>query len=261
MYLYKAGALVYSWRQHFLKTGLNVNYPMGGKTMGHNVLEERKDLFVIQTDAGISTVPKSAYFILKLKHFDGNRIFFNFGKNDARVEETFDDGIFNCYHGEHSVQISDGQSVAKVVLDNNYDEFFALFARWHGIQKQQETLDIMFRPYGNRVKFNKKQDRYEIDDIYGVNAHGVGAYRTEDGNWHSLCLVAQQSVKPKEIDLPEIGPTVLNEITQTILAKVMFLLFPTTERVFMSQLPEYAKRHVEHLVKNNQAVRQAKDMR
>ena len=119
---------------------------------------------------------------------------------------------------------------------------------------------MMLRPYGHRVKKNKEQDRYEVDDMFGVNSHGIALYRTLDGQWHNLCLVVQQAVKPRELDLPGLGPTLLNEITQTILAKIMFLLFPNEERVFMDQLPDHARKHVRHLIKGNTAEQRRSDV-
>ena len=218
--------------------------------MAHVMLEERDDLFLLQTDSGITTVPKTDYFVLKLKHFDGNRIFYDFGQGSARVEETFDDGIFNCWHGEHQVQIADGQLVAKVILEKNYDGFFALFAKWHGTKMQKEIINAVIQAHGHRIK-NTQDGMYEIDNTFAVDSHGIAHFRGEDDTWKHLCLVAQSSVKEKEVELPRLGPVLLNEITQIILAKIMFLLYPTKDSVFMNQLPEYLKKQVMHLIKTN----------
>ena len=220
--------------------------------MKHDVLEEQDDLFIVQTDGHISTLPRNDYFILKLHHFDGNRIFYDFGKNGARIEETYDDGIFNCYHDESLVQIADGESIARAILDKNYDAFFSLFARWFGIKQQEKILCTIFRQYGQRVRQDKSSGMYIIDDIFGVNEHGVGRYCTEDGKWKNMCIVVRQSVKPREINMPGIGPVLLNEITQTILAKVLFLLFPTRDIVFLNQLSPTAKAHAMHLIGRNE---------
>ena len=216
----------------------------------HVIVDESDDQFILQTDSGLVPMPKTDYFVLKLKHFDGNRIFYTFGQTTARVEETFDDGIFNCWHGEHQIQIADGEGIAKIILEKDYDGFFVLFAKWHGIKMQKEIIDAMIRPHGGRIK-HVKDDMYEIDNTFAVDSHGVAHYRAEDSQWRHLCLVAKTSVKEKTAEFPGLGPVVLNEITQTILAKIMFLLYPKPDRVFMNQLPEYLKKQVLHLIKAN----------
>ncbi len=221
--------------------------------MTHVLLEERDDLFLLQTNSEITTVPKNDYFILKLKHFDGNRIFYAFGQNSARVEETYDDGIFNCWHGKHQVQIANGQAIAKIILEKDYDGFFALFAKWYGTKMQKEIINTVLQAHSYRIKYAKhaKNDMYEIDNTFAVDSHGVAYYRAENDQWEHLCLVVQSSVKEKAVDLPALGPVLLNEITQTILAKIMFLLYPTADGIFMAQLPEYLKKQVMHLIKTN----------
>ena len=215
------------------------------------IIEERKDMFILQTQDGIQTVPKTHYFVLKFKHFGGNRIFFDFGEKNARIEETYDDGIFNCHYNNHHVQISDSQGISRAVLEKDLNGYFKMFASWHGIEMQVKIIDAMLKPYERRIR-KVSSGWYEIDDIFAVDTHGVAHYRTEKGDWENLCLVVKDAVEPKEMDLPAIGPTILNEITQTILAKILFLLFPTNDSIVMRQLPNYAKRHIEHLIKTNE---------
>ena len=215
----------------------------------HEILEERQDLFIVQTPGGITTLPKTDYFTLKLKHFDGKRIFHDFGRNGAWLEETYDDGIFNCHHGEHLVQVANAEVVAKAVLANNYDAYFKTFSKWHGIKQQADIISVLLRPYSHRINTNKETGMYEIDDVFAVDAHGVARFRTVDGRWLGLCLVAKTVSNKKDVELPELGHVMLNEITQIILAKVLFLLFPKHDDVFLDQLPEHAKRHALHLIK------------
>lgn len=217
----------------------------------HIVLENHKNLFVIQTATSVYTIPKNDYFVLKLNHFDGNRIFYDFEQYGARVEETYNDGVFNCYHGKYHVQIVDGNGIAKTILDRDYSAFFVLFARWHGIKQQKNVISAMLtRQYRNRIRFDKTLKMYIIDEILGVTVHGVGKQRLRSGEWSPLCLV-MPSVKSHTFSLPGIGPVVINAITQTILAKAMFLMFPRKDNVFLSQLDNTVRAHVMRLIKEH----------
>ena len=243
----------------------------------HILLEERKDLFLVQTDDGITTLPKNPYFILKLSRFDGNRIFHEF-RGNARVEETYDDGIFNCFLDNESVQITDSQGIAEAVLQKDYDLFKKLFTDWFTIEQQKEIIAVFLKQHAARIKtvliagenntaagvskhtipFSSKQLHgknddimigYEIDGEFIVDAHGMAYYRKKD-YLHSLCVVVQSALEPKSAEIPGMGTVTLNEITQIIIAKVLFFLYPRRDGVFMSQLPDALKRQVEHTIKN-----------
>ena len=49
------------------------------------ILEERPDLLIIQDRNGVTTMPRSEYHVLRIKHYGGNRIFYDFGCRDAVV--------------------------------------------------------------------------------------------------------------------------------------------------------------------------------
>ena len=76
-----------------------------------------------------------------------------------------------------------------------------------------------------------------------MDLHGGGVYRNDDGGWNSICLVVPKSNEPMELYLPDIGLMLLNEITQTIIAKMLFLLFPTNNSGFLNQLKGKSQTH------------------
>ena len=217
--------------------------------MKHCVLEEMDDLFIVQTDDDVYTLPKNDYFVLKLHHFDGNRIFYDFGKNGARVEETYNDGIFNCYYEKYIIQIADGITVAGIILNKNYEAFVSLFRKWYEIKAQDDIISDLLSQYSDRINFDRKLGLYIIDDIFGVDMHGVAMCRTKSNNWKSMCLVVQRSKQSTEFIMPLGKIAVANQITQIIISKIMFLLFPKDDKVFLSQITLKAKAHVKHLIK------------
>ena len=216
--------------------------------MKHCVLEETDDLFIVQTDDDVYTLPKNNYFVLKLNHFDGNRIFYDFEKNGAHVEETYNDGIFNCYYGKHTIQIADGVTVAGIILDKNYDAFVSLFKKWYEIKAENDIISGLLSQYSDRINFDKKTGIYIIDDIFGVDTHGITMCRTKGNNWKNICLVVQSSKQSTEFIMPLGKTVVVNQITQIIISKMMFLLFPKPDKVFFNQLPLKARTHVKYLI-------------
>ena len=222
--------------------------------MKHHILEERDELYLVQSEEnGVSTLPKNDYFVLKLKHFDGNRIFYDFedetGGNAVRkVEETYNDGIFNCYCDDEMIQIADSQGISRAIIDKDGNEFDSIFARWYGIKSQHNMINIMLHQYKHRFEFDEANNMYIVDDMFCVDMHGVAKQKKEK-SFSPVCIVVNSAVKPKIIRLPGIRkPVVVNEITQTMIAKMLFLMFPKKDNVFLEQLTQHAKSHVMRLI-------------
>ena len=62
-------------------------------------LDERDGLYIIMRNNKVETVIKDTYSQLKYKTYNGNRIFYDFG-DGLKIQETYDDRIFNCYLNE-----------------------------------------------------------------------------------------------------------------------------------------------------------------
>ena len=126
--------------------------------MKHNIIEEREDFYIVQCESGITTFPNTDYFTLKLKRFDGDKIYHTFECDDdivRRVEET-SHKIFNCYRNEDMVQIADDYyttspnwlqhcsnedivhinnvGIASAVLNKDVNAYDNIFARYNGIK-------------------------------------------------------------------------------------------------------------------------------
>jgi len=206
------------------------------------VVEERKDLYIVQTDEGICTLPRTAYFELKYANLDGNRIFHSWG-DGVSVEETYNDGIFNAVHGPRRLQIADGDGIARAILDDNAAAYGAIFDRWYGVRAQEDAVKALLSPYGHRVEI--AADGYTVDGMFRVDRRGnayVLAASEPAARWEFLCIVV--SIRGRN-DLTGMavhcgGYTVkVNDVTATIVCKLMFLLHPNMrDGVFRNQLPE-----------------------
>jgi hypothetical protein len=225
-------------------------------------LAERNNVYVVEDNGKIKTLIKDTYTELKLsENYEGNRIFHDFG-NGLSVKETYDERIFNCFNGEVTINIRDGNKIAEFISDSNSAGYEVYFKDHYYKQHRTEFLERVISTYGDRVV--KVQDGYIVDDIWKVSNEGSSYYLAQSGhkgnfdtdtvrvhgensqgvvgNWHFLCTVAQGKFMSMSIDT-EIGILELDETTITILAKINFLMNPNVnDSVFMNQLPDKTKK-------------------
>lgn len=206
------------------------------------VLEERKDLLIIQTNDGVKSVPKTDYCYVKYVVFQGNRIFYTFSEG-SKVEETFDDGIFNCTLTGRQIQIRDAVAIAKAILTHTQtkssEKYEVLFNREFLAEHKYDLLDWFFGSMKTRIE--RKNDKYVIDGIFAVDGHANAYYLKEygrrDPEWLHLCIVVPGHLEDKTIETP-LGCLTFDKTLQSVVAKVMFLMNPNIkDSVFMRQLP------------------------
>ena len=118
------------------------------------VIDSNKRRILLWDGKVVKAIPYDPYHSLKYAHFDGNRIFHAFGGDRRmRVEETYNDGIFNAYlttrpgrdgaTTEMVVQISDAPGLARAILADNVEEYGRMFNEWYGHGMQPEIVDYM----------------------------------------------------------------------------------------------------------------------
>lgn len=217
------------------------------------ILEDRTDLLVLLSGGQVVTAAKTPYAELKYRHFAGNRILYRFG-DDMEVQETYNDGIFNCTYGSIHVQARSRDRVAEAVLchhtTGDTSAYAQLVAQEYGKVAQNLLLSHMLGGYSERVliREQKAEDAGEgtqviVDDgLFMIDGHGNAHVR--DGiSYRRICVVAQGSsrdttaIANPSIETP-FGPVQMDETTITVLAKVVFLLEPNLkDRVFVRQLP------------------------
>jgi hypothetical protein len=202
-------------------------------------LDERDGLYIIMVDGKVKTIVRDSYSQLKYKVYNGNRIFYDFG-DGLKIQETYDDRIFNCYIGEAVINIRNGKKIAEFIIDENKSGY-ELFVKEHYLEQHRtELLDKIIATYNNRVV--KVKDGYVVDDMFKVDNKGTSYYLTGvdtlNSNWKFLCTVAQGNIRKMSID-SEVGLLELDTTCMTILAKIGFFCNPNVhDNVFMNQLPQ-----------------------
>jgi hypothetical protein len=207
--------------------------------MNVSFLDERDGLFIIMIEGKVKTIVKDSYSQLKYKTYNGNRIFYDFG-DGFKIQETYDDRIFNCYINEVVINIRDGKKIAEFVLDKNKSGYEDYVKEHYLEQHRTELLDKVIATYNDRVV--KFKDGYVVDEIFKVDNKGTSYFKTGnntlDDHWKFLCTVAQGNIRKMSIET-EVGLLELDTTCMTVLAKIGFFCNPNVhDRVFMDQLPQ-----------------------
>ncbi len=206
------------------------------------VLEDRKDLYIIQTEMGVSTMPKTPYHEMKYLRLQGERIFHTFA-DGTHVGETYDDGIFNAFHDGKTMQISDAEGICKAILGEDVEAFTEIFREWYSIRVHEDLIKSVFSAYPHRVDMEAEPGNYVVDGVFMVDSHGAAHYRV-DNEWKFVCIVSSGSMN-SVINIPVHGDVKVSSQTMVIIAKIFFLLHPkSSDHVFFQQLTKEIQGHV-----------------
>ena len=243
------------------------------------VIDDGPRRLLVWDGTAVKAVQPDAYHRLKYAHFDGNRIFHSFDGAGTRVEETYNDGIFNAYMGvggggggvdedeaELVVQISDTASLAESILANDKDKYRRIFYEWYSRFMQDEVVDYMIasgspervqavaEAGGDNVDGEPSGKSYIVDGRFKVDGRGA-AYVKKGGNWEYLCIVVTPAGEDEcsTIEIPGRGPITMTAVTRTVMAKIAFLLYPTRDRVFLDQLPRDMRASVLRMISDRSA--------
>ena len=217
--------------------------------MNPQIIAERDNTLILFESGKVKTVPNTLYNQVKYRDFKGDRIFYKFDDN-MYVQETFDNGIFNAFIKEETIQIRDSVSLCESIIahkkSNDTDLYDKLFKKLYIIENKERIMKEMMIVFGDRVKtIRRKQGerldehtRYIIDDRFMVNDRGVSHYKDDKGHWKFLCTVAQGNLSKMSINTA-IGDIELESTELTIMGKIGFLLAPDiTDHVFLHQLSD-----------------------
>ena len=215
--------------------------------MNPKIIAERDNSLILFEAGKVKTVPNTLYNQVKYRDYKGERIFYTFS-DGVYVKETFDDGIFNAFMNEETIQIRDSIGIAEAIRShkaNNQDKSFEdLFKKLYFVERKTELMAEMIDVFGDRVVTKRMKDNnvaYIIDDRFMVNDVGVSHFKNDFGTWKFLCTVAQGNLSKMTIQT-KIGEIELGSTELTIMGKIGFLLSPDiTDGVFFEQLTDKMK--------------------
>ena len=210
------------------------------------VIGEQAGLLIIEDEDGnTSTTLKTNYLLLKHKTFDGNSIFYKY--NDKQyVEETYEDGIFNCWNDGKMIQVADAEGIATCIQDQNLGYYTDIFTRWYNEKIQHDIIESLIGETDMR-RITLDKESYIIDNLFKV-ARGVSYYRDGE-DWAFVCLVAKDAMHDRVLRIGHDG-VIIGANTMVTLAKIKFLLNPNWDNcVFANQIPENIKTKAENKIK------------
>ena len=200
----------------------------------------REDHLVVYYNGKIMTKINDSYNQLKYGKYEGNRIFYKFN-DEAEVQETYDDRIFNCTYKDETMQVRKSEDICRAINNDNLDDYSLVFKEtYYEIHRIELITELVKRSYGGRVQL-KSDDTFVIDDRFMVDSKATAHYGTRgsDKNWKFLCIVVKGRPRKKAIKT-KIGLVELDEMLLQILAKINFLINPNiTDSIFISQLPDW----------------------
>lgn len=215
--------------------------------MNPQIIAERNNTLILFESGKVKTVPNTLYNQVKYRDYKGERIVYHFD-NETYVQETFDNGIFNAFMNEETIQIRDSVSVCESInhhKENNQDKtFVGLFKSLYLVEKRDEIMAELIDVFGDRVKTIKRDSGtilFVVDERFMVDDKGVSHYKDDSGTWRFLCTVAQGNLSKMTIST-KIGDIELGSTELTIMGKIGFLLAPDiTDTVFFEQLTDKMK--------------------
>jgi hypothetical protein len=183
------------------------------------------------------------YNIMKYEDFKGKQIKKTLNKY-CKVEETFNDGVFNVFLKGHKLQSHNKIEICKRLkfcIDNDtIDPIVELFESEIKEELNQMFFDQVLEPFMNRIKITEEKEII-IDDIFKIDMNGQAYFKNANKKFMSLCIVAG-SQEFKHAITHALGKFKVDFRTIEIYYKILFLLYPNkSDRVFYNQLPKHIK--------------------
>lgn len=214
--------------------------------MNPQIIAERDSSLILFESGKVRSVPNNLYNQVKYRENKGERIMYAFN-DDMYVHETYDNGIFNAFINDETLQIRNSNRICESIIEHkktgNSEVFSNLFKELYFQSKKTELMKEMIEVFGDRVKTHTSGEEnpntyYVVDERFMVDDKGVSHYMDKKRNWKFLCTVAKGHLSKMTIST-KVGTIELQEKELEIMGKIGFLLSPDiSDTVFFHQLPE-----------------------
>lgn len=221
------------------------------------IIAKRDDHIIIRTkrDEYVHR-PNDSYNMVKYGTYQANRIFFAFD-DEARVEETYNERIFNCYCSyegkEQLLQLRQANVICEAIINKDKESFIELFKeKFYDLNKVQLLQGLIDNNtlLKGRVKRTSK-DEFIVDDVFKVDSHAntyvMETHRIKDSKrlikWQNLCTTIPNRNKARTIHTKEIGDVKIDVGTLNCLSKIYGLIMPHLwDHVIWQQIPKWLKK-------------------
>ena len=221
------------------------------------IIAKRDDHIIIRTkrDEYVHR-PNDSYNIVKYGTYQANRIFFTWDK-ECRVEETYNERIFNCYYKGQLLQLRKANDICEAILSKDKEVFIDLFKKnYYDLNKAQLLQGLVDdnSTLKGRVKRMTQApycDDFLVDDVFKVDSH-ANTYVLEthyikktkrNKSWRNLCTVIKATNMPKTLRTQNIGEVEIDKRTLDCLSKIVGLITPMLwDQVIWEQIPRWLQK-------------------
>ena len=156
--------------------------------MNPQIIAERDNTLILFDSGKVVTVPNTLYNQVKYRDFKGDRISYHFN-DDMYIQETYDNGIFNAFINEETLNIRDSVALCECIKEhqnnNNSEKYELLFKKLYLRDNKAKIMKEMVGVFGERVEMITRDDvtHYIVDDRCMVDSHGVSHDKSDVGHW------------------------------------------------------------------------------
>jgi hypothetical protein len=214
-------------------------------------------LIILLSDDEMSiSLGYDSYNIVKYGTYQANRISFSL-EDESRVEETYNERIFNCYckykGKEQLLQLRNANEICDFIIDKDKESFIELFKeKFYDLNKVQLLQGLIDNNTLLKGRVNRtSKDEFIVDDVFKVDSHAntyvlASHYikkTKREKRWDNLCTVLPRGIKKRMIHTKEIGDVEVDEATLRCLGKIFGLVQPHTwDSVVWNQIPNWLKK-------------------
>ena len=111
--------------------------------MNPQIIAERDNTLILFESGKVKTVPNTLYNQVKYRDFKGDRIFYKFDDN-MYIQETFDNGIFNAFVKEETLNIRDSVQLCECIKEHkdhgNSEKYESLFKKLYLVENKEKIM-------------------------------------------------------------------------------------------------------------------------
>ena len=221
--------------------------------MKQTIVDSNKnEILVRNRDGRLESIPNTPYWNLKMEQFEGERLYWKFN-DSVELQETYTNGIFNLFWGDDVINIGleYQDEVADSIKTNDLKKLTKLYNAHKKNTYKKELIVNIISAYGERIKIEDMG--FIIDDMFLVDRNRTAYQRKKpdpigpingkdklergsgNGVWKFICIVAR--AQKRTLRLPEGVDVIIDELDDTIIGKILFLLNPNIkDSVFWGQV-------------------------
>lgn len=211
------------------------------------IIEERKDLLLLQIGTNYEPVQKTSFNLLKYKFYPESNIEYLFNENSFA---THVGKVFICKYGPIKIKTDRINDMANSILihkeTGDISEFVKIVSEEHSWKKYPKIFEKITQKFSKRITVH--ENKYQIYSLFQIRANGYFEYWHSNSRWEHLELGIDKESTPLMITIGK-EKFLLSSDMQNSLRKLLFILLLDTSCITaMCKLPKYVKTTFEKII-------------